>query len=78
MGRRRRRSTPPPVRKHPMKADKSVPADHAGNQWCVRCKHMGKPGDQRHSGEDEFPPDPLPRLSADERQVRDRMLGEAS
>jgi hypothetical protein len=69
---RKRKSRP----KHPLRADKSVGADLLGNEWCVRCQHMGKPGDVRHSGEDDWPPDPYPPVP--DGDVSDRILGEAA
>lgn len=74
----RRKPKPQPRRKHAIKADKSIGTDHAGNQWCVRCKHMGKPGDSRHSGEDDFPPDPMPATPEAVKEREARMLGESA
>jgi hypothetical protein len=65
-----------PYPKHAIRADKTIPRDHAGNEWCVRCQHMGKPGDVRHSGEDDWPPDRYPPVP--DGDVSDRILGEAA
>jgi hypothetical protein len=72
----RRKPKAQPRRKHPLKADKSIGTDQLGNQWCTRCKHMGKPGDLRHSGEDDFPPDPMPPTPQAAKEREARMLGE--
>lgn len=78
MARRRARKATTPRRKHPLKADKTLGQDILGNQWCTRCNHMGRPGDARHTGDDDFPPDPMPATPPAAREIEDRMLGEAS
>lgn len=74
----RRKPKPKPRRKHPLYADSAIPPDHRGARRCKRCGLMGVPGDARHSGEDDFPPDPMPPTPEDVRKREARMLGESA
>ncbi len=54
--------------KHAFYEDPTVPPDYKKNRFCRRCKHMGRPGDLRHT--DEFPPAP-------EEDRSEKILGES-